>query len=82
MRQCVIVGHAQHENRGIMQPTMAPHMIGGLRKIIGTVVSHNSLTVLPVVIVVDNVGGYTQMPSKNVPHMDERVTDVAKQTTG
>ena len=32
--------------------------------------------------VVDDVGGFTQMPSKNVPHMDLRVADVAKQTTG
>ena len=44
--------------------------------------SHNSVTVLTVVIVVDNVGGFTQTPSKNVLHIDLRVADVAKQTTG
>ena len=77
--QCVTVGHRQHANRCIMQPTTAQHMMGGLRKIKDTVVSHNSVTL---VIVVDDAGGFTQMPSKNVPHMDLRVADVAKQTTG
>ena len=57
-------------------------MMGGLHKIKGTVVRHNCVTVLTVVIMVDDVGGFTQMPSKNVPHMDLRVADVAKQTTG
>ena len=50
-----------------MQPTTAQHMMGGLRKIKGTVVSHNTVTVITVVIVVDNVEGFTQMPSKAVP---------------
>ena len=57
-------------------------MMGGLRKIKYTVVSHNSVTLLSVVIVVDDVGDFTHMPSKNVPHMDLRVADVVKQTTG
>ncbi len=57
-------------------------MMGGLRKIKGTTVNHNSLTVLTVVIVVDNVGGFTQTPSKIVPLMDLCVADVAKQTIG
>ena len=65
-----------------MHPTTAQHMMGGMRKIKDTVLSHNSVTLLTVVIVVDDVGGFTQMPSKNVPHMDLRVADVAKQTTG
>ena len=65
-----------------MHPTTAQHMMEGLRKIKDTVVSHNSVTLLTVVIVVDDVGGFTQMPSKNVPHMDLRVADVAKLTTG
>ena len=80
--QRVIVGYRQHANRGIMQPTTSKHMMGGLRKIKDTVISHNSVTLLTVVIVVDDVGGFTQMPSKNVPHIILRVADVAKQTTG
>ena len=60
-----------------MQPTTAQLMMGGLRKIKDTVVSHNSVTLLTVVIVVDNVGGFAQMPSKIVPLMDLRVVDVA-----
>ena len=43
---------------------MAQHMMGGLGKIKGTVVSRNSVTVITVVTVVDNVEGFTQMPSK------------------
>ena len=65
-----------------MQPTMAQHMFGGLRKIKVTVVSHNSVTVITVVIVVDNVEGFTQMTSKTVPLMDLLVADVARQPTG
>ena len=61
-----------------MQPTTAQHMMGSLRKIKDTVVSHSSVTLLTVVIVVDDVGGFTQMLSNNVPHMDLRVADVAK----
>ena len=57
-------------------------MMGGLRKIKDTIVSHNNVKVLTVVIVVDNVGGFTQTPSKIVPPMDLRVAAVAKQTTG
>ena len=69
-------------NRDIMQPTTTQHMMEGLRKIKGTTVNHNSLTVLTVVIVVDDMGGFTQKSLKNVPHMDLRVADVAKQITG
>ena len=72
-----MVGHRQHGNRGIMLPTTAQHILGGLRKIKCTVVSQNSG-----VIVVDNVGGLAQIPTKTVPHMDLRVADVAKKTTG
>ena len=49
-----------------MQPTTAQLMMGGLLKIKDTVVGHNSVTVLNVVIVVDNVEGFTQTPSKIV----------------
>ena len=49
-----------------MQPTTAQLMMGGLRKIKDTVVSHTSVTVLTVVIVVDNVEGFTQTSSKIV----------------
>ena len=72
----------QHANRGIIQPTTAQLMMEGLRKINDTVVSHNSVTVLTVIIVVDNVEGFKQTPSKIVPLIDLRVADVAKQTTG
>ena len=41
-----------------MQPTTAQHMMGGLRKIKDTVVSHDSVILLTVVIVVDDVGGF------------------------
>ena len=77
--QWVIVGHRRHANHGIMQQTTAQHMMGGLRKIKGTIVSHNSVTVI---IVVDNVECCTQMPSKTVPLMDLLVADVARQTIG
>ena len=40
--QRVIVGHRQHANRGIMQPTTAKLMMGGLRKIKDTVISRDS----------------------------------------
>ena len=65
-----------------MQPTTAQLMMGCLRKIKDAVISHNSVTVITVVIVVDNVGGFIQTPSKIVLHMDLNVADVAKQTTG
>ena len=61
------------QNRGIMQLTTAQHMMGRLRKIKGTVVSHNSVTV---VIVVDNVEDFIQMPAKTIPLMDLLVADV------
>ena len=56
--------------------------MGGMRKIKVTVLCHNSVTLVTVVIVEDNVGGYTEMPSKNVPQTNLRVVAVAKQTTG
>ena len=65
-----------------MQPTTAKNTMGDLRKIKGTVVSHNSVPVITVVIVVDNVEGCTQMSSKTVPLLDLLVADVARQTTG
>ena len=65
-----------------MQPTTARHMTGGLRKIKDTVVGHNNVTVINVVIVVDNVEGCTQMSSKTVRPMDVLVADVERQTTG
>ena len=61
-----------------MQPTTAQNTMGDLRKIKGTVVSHNSVPVITIVIVVDNVEG----SSKTVPLLDLRVADVARQTTG
>ena len=64
-----------------MQPTTAQLTTGGLHKIKYTVVRDNGVTVLTVVIVVDNVEGFTQTSSKIVPLMDIRVADVAKQTT-
>ena len=51
-------------------------------KIKGTVVSHNSVPVITVVIVIDNVEGCTQLSSKTVPLLDLLVADVARQTTG
>ena len=65
-----------------MQPTTAQNMMGGLRKIKDTVVFHNNLTVITVIIAVDNVEGCTQMSSKTVRLMDLLVADVARQTTG
>ena len=74
----------QHASRCLVQPATAQHMMGSPRKTIGTLVIKplNSVTVLTVVIVIDNVGGFTQMPSKNAPQMDLPVAAVAKQTTG
>ena len=65
-----------------MQPTTAQNTMGDLRKIKGTVVSHNSVPVITVVIVVDNVEGCTQNVFETVPLLDLLVADVAKQTTG
>ena len=47
-----------------------------------TLVSHNSVPVITVVIVVDNVECCTQMSSKTVPLLDLLVADVATLTTG
>ena len=66
----------------LMQPTTAQNTMGDLRKIKDTVVSHNSVRLITVVIVVDNVEGCTQMSSKTVPLLDLLVADVARKTTG
>ena len=61
---------------------VAQNTMGDLRKIKVTIVSHNSVPVITVVIVVDNVEGCTQMSSKTVPLLDLLVADVARETTG